>query len=359
LYAVDAAGELRHSYRMAGEADLESRAEAGDPAAQFALAQTLLRTGETLEQFSRAVSLVESASAAGEAEAVELRALFEALGVARPRDWDRAFDMLRLAAEQGSRSAQRQLLLLSNPAADPQLPASPDASFWSETRSSISVDRLLRHGERRALSNAPRIRVIENFATPTECRWLIERARGMLKSAVVLDAHGRHVTDPGRTNRSTDFQVADMDVVIEMIRARISAATHVPLPAFEPTQVLHYSVGQEFKHHLDYLEPDTPHHAERLLSGGQRIATFLIYLNEDFEGGETEFSQIGLRYRGKTGDAIFWANCGMDGQPDPTTLHAGLPPTSGEKWILSQWIRDRERHFVGRHRKGEHAPPSR
>lgn len=348
-----------HIYRMAGQADLESRAEAGDPAAQFALAQTLLRTGETLEQFSRAVSLVECASAAGEAEAMEMRALFEALGIARPQDWDRAFDTLQRAAEKGSRSAQRQLLLLSNPAANAQLPAAPDPSFWSETRSSISLDRLLRHGERRALSNAPRIRVIEGFATPAECRWLIERARGMLKAAVVLDANGRHVTDPGRTNRSTDFQVADMDLAIEMLRARISAATHVPLPAFEPTQVLHYSVGQEFKYHLDYLEPDNPHHADRLRSGGQRIATFLIYLNEEFEGGETEFPQIGLRYRGKTGDAIFWANCGMDGQPDPMTLHAGLPPTSGEKWVLSQWIRDRERHFVRRDREDEHPSPSR
>jgi hypothetical protein len=27
--------------------------------------------------------------------------------------------------------------------------------------------------------------------------------------------------------------------------------------------------------------------------------------------------------------------------PDPLTLHAGLPPTRGEKWIFSQWIRDR------------------
>jgi|tagenome__1003787_1003787.scaffolds.fasta_scaffold20988880_6 hypothetical protein len=39
--------------------------------------------------------------------------------------------------------------------------------------------------------------------------------------------------------------------------------------------------------------------------------------------------------------AIFWANLDMEGHPHPLTLHAGLPPTSGEKRILSQWIRDR------------------
>ena len=29
------------------------------------------------------------------------------------------------------------------------------------------------------------------------------------------------------------------------------------------------------------------------------------------------------------------------GCPDPLTVHAGRPPASGEKWIFSQWIRDR------------------
>lgn len=69
--------------------------------------------------------------------------------------------------------------------------------------------------------------------------------------------------------------------------------------------------------------------------------TFLIYLNEEYEGGETAFPAIGLRYRGRAGDALFWANLDQQQLPDPLTLHAGLPPTSGEKWVFSQWIRER------------------
>jgi hypothetical protein len=132
-----------------------------------------------------------------------------------------------------------------------------------------------------------------------------------------------------------------MDIVLEVIRTRIAAATRVPVPVFEPTQILHYDVGEEFRLHHDFLDPANPAHHEQLRSAGQRIATFLIYLNEEFEGGETEFPRAGVRYRGRTGDAIFWANLDMEGRPDPLTVHAGLPPTSGEKWILSQWIRDR------------------
>jgi hypothetical protein len=163
----------------------------------------------------------------------------------------------------------------------------------------------------------------------------------MLKPALVFDGGGEHKIDPGRSNTGTDFQVPDMDLILEIVRTRISRATNIPVPVFELTQVLRYLVGQEFKAHVDFLDEANPQHQHQLRFHGQRIATFLIYLNEDFEGGETEFPMAGIRYRGRTGDALFWANADMEGRPEPLSLHAGLPPTSGEKWVLSQWIRDR------------------
>jgi prolyl 4-hydroxylase len=115
----------------------------------------------------------------------------------------------------------------------------------------------------------------------------------------------------------------------------------LPVPLFEASQVLHYSVGQQFKPHHDFLDPANPAYDEDLMRFGQRIATFLIYLNEGYRGGETSFPEIGFDYRANEGDALFYANVTGDGRPDPLTLHAGLPPTFGEKWVFSQWIRDR------------------
>jgi prolyl 4-hydroxylase len=322
--------------------ELEARAEAGEPDAQFALARSLLSDPQaTQDHFYRAVELVDAASSASFGEATEMRALFEATGAGRIQSGDSAFDTLQLAAQQGSVRAGQQLLALAHREAVTQLAEAPDSDFWAEIRNAISVERLMHHGERRSLCDSPRIRVIDGFASPSECAWLIERARSRLKAALVFDRQGNQVADQSRTNKGAEFQLPDMDVVLEVIRARISAATRIPVPVFEQTQVLHYEVGQEFKRHLDFLEPGNPKHQEQLRSHGQRIATFLIYLNEDFEGGETEFSQVGIRYRGKTGDALFWANVDNAGKPEPLTLHAGLPPSSGEKWILSQWIRDR------------------
>lgn len=313
-----------------------------DLASTFARALSLLKAAPiTRAQLDEASELLNVASQAGHSKATELRALFDAMGVGRPQSWERALDMLQLAAEQGSRPAREQLLVLSNSSAGTPDRERDPCEPWVQTRQAISLEQLMRHRERRALSDAPRIRTIEAFASSSECRWLIERARARLKPAPVIDALGKQIVDPVRTSKGTAFELLDMDVVIEVIRARISAAIHIPVTVFEPTQVLNYCVGEEFKLHVDFLESDNPQHQRQIESQGQRIATFLIYLNADFGGGCTEFPRIGVNYRGRAGDAIFWANCDIEGRPDPMTLHAGLPPTRGEKWVLSQWIRDR------------------
>ena len=314
---------------------LEQRAASGDAKAKFDLALELMCGPEGSEQIQRWLALVEEASNAGHAPATELWAIFEAMGVARPQDWDRAFDLLEVAANQGSAGARRQLLILARRDGEHE-----DHADWAEVRASISLPQLLEHGDRISLSNQPRIRVIESFASQAECAWLIDRTRPRLKPALIIDPTGSHVINPDRSNTGTEFLVQDMDLVMEVIRHRISAATRIPVPVFEPTQVLHYEVGQEFRPHFDFLDPANPNYND-LLGFGQRIATFLIYLNGEFSGGETQFPDVGIQFSGKTGDAIFWANVDMDGQPDRLTRHAGLPPSSGEKWVLSQWIRDR------------------
>ena len=74
---------------------------------------------------------------------------------------------------------------------------------------------------------------------------------------------------------------------------------------------------------------------------GQRIRTCLVYLNDDFEGGETEFPRLGIKFRGRTGEALVFDNVGPNGVGDMNTVHTGLPPMRGEKWLLSQWMRSK------------------
>ena len=99
----------------------------------------------------------------------------------------------------------------------------------------------------------------------------------------------------------------------------------------EPLQVLRYRPGQEYRPHFDAIANDD----------NQRVMTFLVYLNDDYEGGETEFLSTGLKVRGRKGDGLLFRNADISGAPDPSSQHAGLPVTAGEKYLASRWIRER------------------
>lgn len=304
--------------------------------------EILLGARPALDDVQHAATLLERASEQGNAAASERLALLDAMGSARPPDWDRALDYLALAAAQGSRSALEQLLLLADNSRDPDMDGIRDSSDWTKVRATIPLEERKRAAPKQSLSETPRIRTIRGFASPAECRWLVGLAQPHLAPATVFDQDsGEQILDPARDNSFVVLGLAEMNVLTEVIRQRISAAMNLPVPLFEPSQLLHYAVGQRFKPHHDFLDPENPAYRDSLGRFGQRIATFLIYLNDGYEGGETAFPKIKLHFQARQGDALFFANVTRNGAPDFQTLHAGLPPIAGEKWVFSQWIRDR------------------
>jgi prolyl 4-hydroxylase len=324
------------------DSKVEAHASLGDAGAQLELGLALLGKAGTAEDLTRAAELIEVASAAGHARASEQCALLECVGVGRPIDWTKALDRLQRAAELGSLSATQQLLLFADPEGNAKPPGSPPAYSWSKVRSSIDERMMLASRQGLTAMERPFVGVFQKFASAAECRWLIDRARKRLGPSTVFDySTGALRADPRRTSRAAMFTFDQVDLVIEMIRARVSATLELPLPRFEVSQVLHYAPGQEFKPHHDYFDPSAEGFQQEISTRGQRVATFLIYLNDEFTGGETRFPSLGFNYRGSVGDAIAFKSIDPDGQPNPLTLHAGLPPDSGEKWIFSQWVRDR------------------
>jgi predicted 2-oxoglutarate/Fe(II)-dependent dioxygenase YbiX len=141
-----------------------------------------------------------------------------------------------------------------------------------------------------------------------------------------------------RNNSEFFFDATEASVVFVLLRIRIGLLVSLPVPHMEPPQILHYAPGQELRAHCDFLRDGVTAIADGY--AGDRVVTFLLYLNDAYEGGETHFLRPDVRYKGRTGDALFFANL-RDGKPDATSLHAGTAVTQGEKWLLSQWIHDR------------------
>lgn len=325
----DRAGGL--SQAEAIYSSLRDRARAGDVDALTELGKKLLIGDGVRQAMPEAVAMITEAAARGGGEATAQLALFAAWGVLRPRDFDEALDHLQRAAELGWAPSQRELRFL----------ARDTGADWPALRRRVSVADWTEPPPARVVCEAPRIVTIQNFASPAICDWLIERGGRNLRRATVYQGSAELRTNDTRTNTEADFTIRAADLVLNLLRERMAAVIGAPTAMFEITKILHYEPGQHFSLHADFLDTRTPSLAREVEKRGQRVATFLVYLNDDFEGGETDFPRVGYRYKGARGDALLFHNVDASGAPDYKTLHAGLPPTRGVKWLLSQWIRNR------------------
>lgn len=85
---------------------------------------------------------------------------------------------------------------------------------------------------------------------------------------------------------------------------------------FEPLRVYRYEVGHHFGLHSDqsYTRDDA-----------RSLLTLLLYLDEDFDGGETEFPEERQTIAPRAGDALWFQHA---------VLHAGKHVTRGTKHVL-------------------------
>ncbi len=311
---------------------LRAQARAGDAAALTTLGKMLLTGDGVPSAPAEGVGMLEEAARRGAPEAAALVARFAAWGVMRPASLPQALDGLQRAAELGFEPSRRELRLL----------AGSSGEDWGALRRQVDLAAWVAPPAARTVCDGPAIRVIEGFAPAAVCAWLIELGRGGMRRARVYghDAPGAREAE-SRTNFESDYTVFKADLVLALMRERIAASLGARASHFEVAKLLRYEPGERFSLHADYQDPQVPAQAIEIARHGQRIATFLVYLNDDYDGGETDFPEAGFRFRGRRGDALWFSSVDARGEPDRRSVHAGMPPTRGTKWLLSQWVRDR------------------
>jgi hypothetical protein len=282
--------------------------------------------------------LLRDAARGGHADAALKLAALTALGAHVEQSWSEALALLVFAATRGSEFARSQLRALSGRSGED---VAGDLR-WRRLAERIDLRFWLTPPPGRTLSANPVVRVFPDFVTDAVCEWLIERARPELKRALIYDpVGGKDVADHMRTNSAAGFDLMHADLVQIAVQTRISAATGAPIEHLEGPTVLHYAPGEQITNHYDFVNPHIPNYAAEIERRGQRIGTFLVYLNDDYEGGETDFPGLGLRYHGAKRGGIYFTNALADGTADLRMVHAGLPPKNNEKWLMSQFIRNR------------------
>ncbi len=179
-----------------------------------------------------------------------------------------------------------------------------------------------------------------NFLSPSECEQLVDIMKNNhTRSMVSSEENAEGVVDECRTSSSTFFDTEDS--FVQNIEQKIANAIGIDIKYGEAMQGQSYEVGGLFKEHLDYFGKNNESIYQNYCQNGDRTWTLVIYLNDEgLEGGETYFPKADLRVKPSIGKAVCWRNMNPNGSMNSSTLHSGLPPTKGSKYIITKWFRE-------------------
>lgn len=192
-------------------------------------------------------------------------------------------------------------------------------------------------GVKKLLNKKAQVFTWDGFLTPEECEQTIELMKTQLRPSTVTDNRGDKYV---RTSTTCDLGEI-VDPFIPQLERKIAEGLGIHWSYAETTQGQKYEVGQEFKSHTDYFEPNTAEYLPNTGELGQRTWTFMIYLNSTPEGGATRFARLDKLFRPKQGMAVIWNNLTEEGVGNPWTLHHGMKPRRGEKYIITKWFREK------------------
>lgn len=195
---------------------------------------------------------------------------------------------------------------------------------------------------------------INDFVSRREILHVLKKSEGLYKRTPVYSGEEAYYDDDIRVSETA---VLEMDRTLRGIRQRARklqgwrGKSHI----IEPLKVQRYGVNGFFNFHWDW---DT--HVEE----GNRVATFMIFLEANCTGGGTNFPDLPMPkddrwcdviecgssddqnvYKGVTfkpiqGAAVFWENTHVNGSLNTLVRHAGLPVASGQKVGLNIWTWD-------------------
>jgi prolyl 4-hydroxylase len=254
-----------------------------------------------------AFNAVRLAAHLGHPDGRRARIYLTAAGIGTKADHSAAMEMLKELAKE-DKFAAVQLSMLEH----------------------VACEQRLAEVQPKIISQDPYIALYPGLFSPAECKYLAMLAAPWLDKAMVTVDGDETQFETVRDADSSAISHLTEDLIVQRINRCIAAATGTQSNWGEPLNVLRYKPGQQYR----------PHHDGRGSEDGpMRIVTALIWLNEQFEGGETEFPRLNIRVRGGVGDMLVFRNVNDDGSQDDRLIHAGLPVSQGVKWMASRWIR--------------------
>jgi hypothetical protein len=167
--------------------------------------------------------------------------------------------------------------------------------------------------------------VIKNLLSDDEREYIMKEVEDKFYISTVSEDY----TLDERVRVSESAWLNSDDPIVRNIIDRCLTHTDLPFTNCERIVVVRYKPGGFYLPHQDAYEN----------AKNMRMHTFILALNDDYEGGETSFPNINKEYKLHKGDALFFETLDNHEMITRKALHGGNPVKSGEKWICNLWVR--------------------
>ncbi|WP_152435758.1 2OG-Fe(II) oxygenase [Erythrobacter sp. THAF29] len=200
-----------------------------------------------------------------------------------------------------------------------------------------SIEFLRAHqGVKRVPSPKIEMVVKSRFLSAEHCDELIALIDRNRRPSTLADYNGDAAF---RTSETCDLSREDEPV--DRLERMLDEFTGIDPAHGEQIQGQRYEVGQEFKQHTDWFNPDGTDWEKFCSVSGQRTWTFMIYLNDVEAGGATRFKPVGKTIQPERGKLLGWNNRNPDGSGNVNTLHHAMKVRKGLKYVITKWYRER------------------
>ena len=170
-------------------------------------------------------------------------------------------------------------------------------------------------------------KVIPDLLTEDEIEYLKKESIDKLEPSTT----GVNCVSTDKSIRKSESAWLDPnDPIMNNITRKCISHIDKPIGHCENLQVVRYKEGGYYVPHQDALFIDDCHN--------DRLYSFIIALNDDYEGGETLFANLDIKYKLKKGSVLFFHTSDNYEFETNMALHSGEPVKSGEKWICNLWV---------------------
>jgi prolyl 4-hydroxylase len=199
------------------------------------------------------------------------------------------------------------------------------------------------------INETPLVQVFKNFISKEDCDIILETMQNPdfnWEDAKKITPYGISTLDdttPGHMASYSKIESEKYHQIISRIKQKIAIETGHPLENIGDPIPTYYTTSSKFDAHYDFFMSTSEtqkEYDEIMRRGGNRVATAIINLNEDFSGGETYFDRLYKAAWPNKGQLIYFRYDYDDPTINIKTIHTGSVVEYGTKYILTFFIKE-------------------